>query len=215
RSNAFYGPIYNPSTYLGFPSLRIIDISNNNFDGSLPQDYFANWTAMSTVFQNSFDMNYMKSDFSAYRSMDLAYKGVEKDFVRIFRGFKAIDFSGNRFSGHIPGSIGLLSELRLLNLSDNAFTGTIPPSLANITNLEILDLSQNNFSGEIPRGLGELTFLSNINLSYNHLEGFVPRSTQFGSQNCSSFVGNPGLHGFQEPCEESHHVPVPTTSHQP
>ncbi|XP_020886763.1 receptor like protein 30-like [Arabidopsis lyrata subsp. lyrata] len=130
RSNAFYGPIYNPSTYLGFPSLRIIDISNNNFDGSLPQDYFANWTATSTVFQNSFDMNYMKSDFSAYRSMDLAYKGVETDFVRIFRGFKAIDFSGNRFSGNIPGSIGLLSELRLLNLSDNAFTGTIPPSLA-------------------------------------------------------------------------------------
>ncbi|XP_010468403.1 PREDICTED: receptor like protein 30-like [Camelina sativa] len=71
------------------------------------------------------------------------------DFVQIFKAFKAIDFSGNRFSGHIPGSIGLLSELRLLNLSGNAFTGNIPPSLA-------ISHHHRHFSGEIPRGLGKL-----------------------------------------------------------
>ena len=153
--------------------------------------------------------------FSMYDSMDLVYKGVNTDFVRIFQDFKAIDFSGNRFSGDIPGSIGLLSELRLLNLSGNAFTGNIPPSLANITKLETLDLSRNNLSGEIPQGLGNLSSLSNINFSYNHLQGLVPKSTQFGTQSCYSFVGNPGLNGLEEICRESHHVPVPTTSQQP
>ncbi|CAL9221971.1 unnamed protein product [Arabidopsis halleri] len=225
-SNAFYGPIYNASAYLGFPSLRIMDISNNNFVGSLTQDYFANWTEMSLVWNGSDVPNYMMfrytahtSDYmivgySAYNSIDLVYKGVDTDFARIFKDFKAIDFSGNRFSGHIPGSIGLMSELRLLNLSGNAFTGNIPPSMTNMKNLETLDLSRNNLSGEIPQGLGKLTFLSNINFSYNHLEGLVPQSTQFKSQNCSSFMGNSGLYGLEEICRESHHVPAPT-SQQP
>ncbi|AEE76720.1 disease resistance protein [Arabidopsis thaliana] len=233
RSNAFYGPVYNSTTYLGFPRLSIIDISNNDFVGSLPQDYFANWTEMATVWdinrlnyarntssrtiqygglQTIQRSNYVGDNFNMHAdSMDLAYKGVDTDFNRIFRGFKVIDFSGNRFSGHIPRSIGLLSELLHLNLSGNAFTGNIPPSLANITNLETLDLSRNNLSGEIPRSLGNLSFLSNINFSHNHLQGFVPRSTQFGTQNCSSFVGNPGLYGLDEICRESHHVPVPTS----
>ncbi|CAH8261492.1 unnamed protein product [Arabidopsis lyrata] len=215
RSNAFYGPVYNSSAYLGFPSMRIIDISNNNFIGSLPQDYFANWPEMSKVWIKE---DYMESDymvtFSMYESIDLVYKGVDTDFVRIFQAFKAIDFSGNLFSGDIPESVGLLSELRLLNLSGNAFTGNIPPSLANITKLETLDLSRNNLSGEIPQGLGNLSSLSNINFSHNHLEGLVPRSTQFGTQTCSSFMGNPGLYGLEEICRESHHVPVPTTSQQ-
>lgn len=124
----------------------------------------------------------------------------------MFQAFKAIDFFGNRFCGDIPGFIGLLSELRLLNLSGNAFIGNIPPSLANITNLETLDLSRNNLSGEIPRRFGNLTFLSNINFSHNHLHGLVPQSTQFQSQKSSSFVGNSGL---EEVCGESHvHVPT-------
>ncbi|XP_010488339.2 PREDICTED: receptor like protein 30 [Camelina sativa] len=213
RSNALHGPVYDPSAYLGFPSLRIIDISNNNFVGSLPQDYFANWTEMSLVWAGygDSDMDYIGYD-NGFNSIDLVYKGIDTGFARIDQGFKLIDFSGNRFSGHIPGSIGLLSELRLLNLSGNGFTGNIPPTLENITKLETLDLSRNNLSGEIPQGLGKLSFLSNINFSYNHLEGLLPQSTQFGSQNCSSFVGNPGLHGFDESCGESYHVPSPTTS---
>ncbi|XP_019096450.1 PREDICTED: receptor like protein 30-like [Camelina sativa] len=212
QSNAFYGPVYNPSAYSGFPGLRIIDISNNHFVGSLPQDYFANWTTMSLVWHGYTrpEINYVGSYSPVFDSMDLVYKGVDTDFARIFLGFKAIDFSGNRFSGHIPESIGLFRELRLLNLSGNRFTGHIPPSLANITSLETLDLSRNNLSSEIPRGLGKLSFLSNINFSYNHLEGLVPQSTQFGTQNCSSFMGNPGLYAIEEICRESHHVPVPT-----
>ncbi|KAG7583024.1 Leucine-rich repeat, partial [Arabidopsis suecica] len=212
-SNAFYGPVYNPSTYVGFPNLQIIDISNNNFVGSLPQDYFSNWTVMSLVWKETVPENNYMGLFASY-SMDMAYKGADTDFDRIFRNFKAIDFSGNRFSGHIPTSIGLLSEMRLLNLSDNTFTGNIPPSLANITKLEILDLSRNNLSGEIPRGLDKLSFLSYINFSHNHLQGLVPQSTQFGSQNCSSFLDNNGLYGLEEICGK-HHVPVPTAQQQP
>uniref|UniRef100_A0A0D3E1I2 Uncharacterized protein n=1 Tax=Brassica oleracea var. oleracea TaxID=109376 RepID=A0A0D3E1I2_BRAOL len=216
-SNAFHGPVYNPTTYLGFPSLRIINIANNNFVGSLPQDYFTNWTQMYMVWSNedSPESEYMGDDSLIYEdSIDLVYKGVETDFKRIFQAFKVIDFSRNRFSGHIPGSIGLLSELRFLNLSGNVFTGNIPPSLSNITKLEALDLSRNNLSGEIPQGLGKLSFLSYINFSHNHLQGLVPQSTQFQSQNCSSFMGNCGLYGLEKICKENH-VNVPVLTSQP
>ncbi|CAL9233744.1 unnamed protein product, partial [Arabidopsis halleri] len=98
--------------------------------------------------------------------------------------------------------------LRFLNLSGNAFTSNIPQSLANLTNLEALDLSQNQLSGQIPRDLGELSFLSTMNFAHNNLEGPIPRGTQFQSQNCSSFMGNPKLYGLDDICRKTH-VPNP------
>lgn len=44
RSNRFHGPIYSSQHPLSFPELRIIDVSRNNFNGSLPPNYFVNWS---------------------------------------------------------------------------------------------------------------------------------------------------------------------------
>ncbi|KAF3553618.1 hypothetical protein F2Q69_00016164 [Brassica cretica] len=46
RSNMFHGPIYSPQYPLSFPQLRIIDISRNELTGSLPRDYFSNWSKL-------------------------------------------------------------------------------------------------------------------------------------------------------------------------
>ncbi|KAG7573389.1 Leucine-rich repeat [Arabidopsis suecica] len=47
RSNRFYGPISPPHQGpLGFPELRIFEISDNKFTGSLPSSYFVNWKAV-------------------------------------------------------------------------------------------------------------------------------------------------------------------------
>ncbi|RID57932.1 hypothetical protein BRARA_F01267, partial [Brassica rapa] len=195
-SNAFYGPV---SSHVGFPSLKIIDISHNSFNGTLPQDYFVNWLEMSTVW-----VDYEGIRGSLYMgainhtdSMDMMYKGVDTEFPLIFLGFKAIDFSGNKFTGRIPKSVGLLKDLRHVNFSRNAFTGSIPSSLAKLTNLEALDLSHNKLSGNIPRDLARLSFMSYMDFSHNLLQGPVPRSTQFQSQNCSSFEDNLGLYGLE------------------
>ncbi|CAH8381239.1 unnamed protein product [Eruca vesicaria subsp. sativa] len=207
-SNAFYGPI---SSHFGFPSLRIIDISHNNFNGTLPQDYFVNWPEMSSMVGNEY---YELSDgidtfmsrmggLSYEDSMDMMYKGVDTEFQQILYVFKAIDFSGNKFTGRIPKSIGLLKELRQVNFSRNEFTGSIPSSLANITNLEALDLSHNKLSGNIPRDLANLSFVSYLDFSHNLLQGPVPRSTQFQRQHCSSFEDNLGLYGLEDICGRS------------
>lgn len=47
RSNRFYGPISPPGQGpLAFPELRILEIADNKFTGSFPQDYFVNWKVM-------------------------------------------------------------------------------------------------------------------------------------------------------------------------
>ncbi|XP_019092170.1 PREDICTED: receptor-like protein 12 [Camelina sativa] len=131
RSNAFHGPIHQAS----FPQLRIIDISHNHFDGTLPSDYFSKWTAMSSLETNEDQSNvisYMEDTSGYYHdSMVLMNKGVEMELVRILTIYTAIDFSGNKFEGKIPKSIGLLKELRVLNLANNAFAGRIPSSMGN------------------------------------------------------------------------------------
>ncbi|KAG7586673.1 Leucine-rich repeat [Arabidopsis thaliana x Arabidopsis arenosa] len=214
RSNDFYGPLYHPNMSIGFQGLRIIDISNNGFTGTLPPQFFSSWREMITLVDGSYEYIEDIQNFSLiYRSMDMVNKGVEMSFERIRQDFRAIDFSENRIYGKIPESIGCLEELRLLNLSGNAFTNDIPRSWANLTKLETLDLSRNKLSGQIPQDLGKLSFLSYMNFSHNLLEGPVPRGTQFQRQKCSSFLDNPKLYGLEDICGETH-VPSPT-SQQP
>ncbi|XP_010479866.1 PREDICTED: receptor-like protein 12 isoform X2 [Camelina sativa] len=196
RSNKFHGTLHNSDgVWFGFPQLKIIDVSHNDFFGTLPSHYFLNWTAMSSKSDDNIEPEYITGPSGNYFSLVLMSKGVSMEMERILTIFTAIDFSGNQLNGPIPDSIGLLKELRILNMSSNAFTGHIPSTLANLTNLESLDLSQNKISGEIPSELGTLSSLEVINVSHNQLVGSIPQGTQFQRQNCSSYEGNPGLNG--------------------
>ncbi|XP_010513099.1 PREDICTED: receptor-like protein 12 [Camelina sativa] len=166
-SNKLYGPM---SPYdqgpLGFPELRILDISHNNFSGSLPPNYFMNWEELSHKMTEDGSL-YMVYNKEAYKNVyyiyedviDLQNKGLFMEQVKVLTLYGAIDYSGNRFEGQIPESVGLLKGLIALNLSNNAFTGHIPLSLENLTELESLDLSRNKLSGTIPNGLGSLSFV--------------------------------------------------------
>ncbi|XP_010463249.1 PREDICTED: receptor-like protein 12 [Camelina sativa] len=195
RSNKFHGTLHNADgVWFGFPQLKIIDVSHNDFFGTLPSHYFLNWTAMSSKSDDNIGPEYIQSPSGYYYlSLVLMSKGVSMEMERILTIYTAIDFSGNQLHGPIPDSIGLLKELRILNMSSNAFTGHIPYTMANLTNLESLDLSQNKISGEIPPELGTLSSLEVINVSHNQLVGSIPQGTQFQRQKCSSYEGNPGL----------------------
>ncbi|RXH90115.1 hypothetical protein DVH24_032472 [Malus domestica] len=63
-SNRFHGVIRNPATTHEFPKLCIIDLSNNNFSGMLPLNYFECWNSLKfvdkskqTYVENSFSLN--------------------------------------------------------------------------------------------------------------------------------------------------------------
>uniref|UniRef100_A0A0D3C7P8 Disease resistance R13L4/SHOC-2-like LRR domain-containing protein n=2 Tax=Brassica oleracea var. oleracea TaxID=109376 RepID=A0A0D3C7P8_BRAOL len=200
RSNGLYGPITYPPSSLSFPKLRIIDISRNNFTGSLPPNYFLNWNAslVNVPEDHQRRPQYMGDSYSLgfQPSLYVTNKGLHLKLEKILRIFGAIDFSGNRLEGQIPESIGLLKSLIALDLSNNRFVGYIPSSLGKLTNLESLDLSRNQLSGRIPQELVTLTFLAYVNLSQNKLTGPIPQSTQIVGQNGSSFEGNVDLCGL-------------------
>ncbi|KAL7197913.1 hypothetical protein ACSBR2_020440 [Camellia fascicularis] len=194
RHNKFHGPIEQPRKRLAFTNLHIIDMSHNEFTGTLPPKYFESMHSMMMDDEDK-SLNYISIRFGYY-SVTIMNKGLEMKFVRIITILKAVDFSQNKFDGNIPMSIGRLKGLRVLNFSRNSFTGAIPLSLVNLTELESLDLSQNKLSGKIPQELTSLTFLEVFDVSQNNLTGIIPRGKQLETFPNTSYGGNAGLCGF-------------------
>ncbi|VFQ73641.1 unnamed protein product [Cuscuta campestris] len=200
RSNSLHGVIRDD---FGFSNLRVIDLSNNSFSGKLPSKFIGTWNAMKTpdsshsiaYMENLFfsNVSWTSGDGSFDYSMTIYNKGSELNYTKIPVIFYAMDFSSNRFEGHVPDVIGDLTGLQLLNLSRNHFSGQIPSSFSNMKNLESLDISRNQLSGQIPTQLTELTYLSSFDVSYNNLSGPIPQRNQFCNYDPKSYEGNPGL----------------------
>ncbi|KAM3731249.1 hypothetical protein ACB098_12G148500 [Castanea mollissima] len=215
--NKFHGAIESPYFKSTFPKLRIIDLSYNGLVGNLPSDYFNSCSSMKILDEEqlaylqadiSFDMglNEKLPDFLSFPMMAREYydysiivknKGLRTEYAKIIAVFALLDFSGNKFEGEVPESIGTLKGLIALDLSNNLLSGHIPSAMGNLTQLESLDLSLNKLSGEIPQQLAQLNFLSFFNVSYNNFTGPIPRGNQFDTFLNNSFEGNSGLCGNQ------------------
>lgn len=122
--------------------IQIFDISDNQFNGSLPNQYFKNFKVMiGAIKLYSWPHTYEES------VIIIILKGQELYYKRILKILTTIYLS-NMFQANISYSIGMLNLLRYLNLSHNILKAHIPAHIVDITALESLDLSSNQLAGK-------------------------------------------------------------------
>ncbi|KAK8504259.1 hypothetical protein V6N12_044800 [Hibiscus sabdariffa] len=176
--NHFQG---NVPDFLTNQASLVLDLSFNNFTGSLPA-ISLNVTVLdlsNNAFSGSMSrflchkMHRMKLEVLSLGGNRLS--GEIPDCWEKWGSLVAIELCDNNFSGTIPGSMGALTSLQSLHLRNNTLAGVMPGSLSNCTELLTLDLSANRFSGEIPPWMGErLSKLIIISLGSNMFQGRIP-----------------------------------------
>lgn len=95
---------------------------------------------------------------------------------------KHFHFNKNQLSGSIPEKL-FTPDMSLIHLliDGNKFTGPIPNSLGLVQSLEVLRLDKNSLDGEVPSSLNNLTKVSELNLANNKLTGPLPDLTGMNS----------------------------------
>lgn len=97
RSNRLHGTVSGRSVSHPFPMLRIVDLSNNEFNGDLPIPYFNN------IKPNDQPFGYVAVVRVYYTaSVSLVVKGKEYEVNKILHIYTTIDLSCNKFRGEIP-----------------------------------------------------------------------------------------------------------------
>jgi hypothetical protein len=132
-SNNLTGPV---SMWLGsWSDLETIDISLNNFTGTLPADAMSSWT------------NLLLLDFS----LNQLSGALPDDAMAHWIALNGINLAWNFLSGTLPEAIGAWTNLTFIDISSNEFVGTIPLGIeTNWTHLYEAIFFPNNFTGLIP-----------------------------------------------------------------
>ncbi|XP_071689805.1 leucine-rich repeat receptor-like protein kinase PXC2 [Rutidosis leptorrhynchoides] len=160
--NNFTGYINNPVLTQLIKSLQYINLGENGFYGSIPEEWFRQcWSIrFISLSSNKLTGHIPKSIGSCLTLQD-------------------VDFKSNMLSGELPKNIWSLTSLRSIDLSNNFLDGEIPnEKIETLFDLRVFNLSCNNFSGELPEKIGECLLLKSVDVSDNYLVGKIPLSLQ-------------------------------------
>ncbi|GMI86100.1 pollen receptor like kinase 4 [Hibiscus trionum] len=128
------------------PTLRIISLMNNNFEGEIPE--IKKLGELKALYLSN---NRFTGDIP-----DNAFQGM--------RSLRNLFLANNAFTGTIPTSLATLPKLSVVKLEGNRFVGRIPEFKQNV---KVVNLANNFLEGPIPASLSRMTasmFEGNKNL---------------------------------------------------
>ncbi|XP_056173307.1 receptor-like protein 9DC3 [Syzygium oleosum] len=179
QSNKFHGRINLTAFGLSFPTLEVLSISNNNFFGQWPTEFFSNTSLRAIdLSNNKFGGSIpLPSPVTFYYAMaSNKITGKIPSLICNFAKLEIIDLSNNSLTGSLPRCLTNFStSLSVLNVRKNYLEGTIPQAFSSRSGLIALALSQNRFEGTLPRSLVKCRYLEVLDLGDNQIEDTFPR----------------------------------------
>ncbi|KAF8034302.1 hypothetical protein BT93_C0561 [Corymbia citriodora subsp. variegata] len=137
-------------------NLRVIDLSNNNLTGNIPEDF----GKLKTLSKLNLENNQLCG-------------GIPEDISHL-PALSDVRLSNNNLSGTIPPDFGKFSPLRRFEVAFNNLTGALPKQLCHGGMLFGLAAMGNNLGGELPESLGNCSSLADLRLNNNGFTGNVP-----------------------------------------
>lgn len=149
-----------PTHMFKFPSLKVLNLSNNRFSSNLPTEIPENHVL----------------EFLSLRGNSLVGE-MPKELLNL-KALRFLDLSNNYFHGGIRHELGAMSKLESLLLGDNPdlSSGNLPARFSNLTALQFLDVRNTNRNGSLPSFLGNLHNLVFLDLSRNAFQNDIPSS---------------------------------------
>ncbi|KAJ6380086.1 hypothetical protein OIU76_016691 [Salix suchowensis] len=199
RDNQFTGIV--PASLVSLPNLVNVSLSNNKFQGPVPQfppsvitvknEGSNKYCAGPGVPCDALVMTLLEIAGGFGYPLTLSDKWDGSDacgwpLITCDVGKKnvvAVNLAKQQFTGIISPSFAKLSSLRSLYLNENNLTGSIPDSLTKLPELETLDVSNNNLSGKIPK------FPSSVKLITKPGNPFLGTDVDTGSSSGGTISG--------------------------
>ena len=145
-----------PAFLGGLASLEKLDMSTNNFNGTIPGEALCGTLICVCGF-----------GFQGPRGSCAGFlPRAAHSASGVIVVFEMVCFNA--------GSLGNLTSLRQLLLCCNGLSGTAPASLAASPVLETLELYENGLVGSVPASIGSSTTLRSARLSVNNFSGSLP-----------------------------------------
>ncbi|KAG7951045.1 hypothetical protein I3843_13G146900 [Carya illinoinensis] len=139
-------------------SIQTIDISNNEFIGSI----------QSSFLKQAWNLTELNVCNNGLQGPIPSSPCINSPNLRL------LDFSGNNHSGEIPRGLGGCSKLKIFRAGFNSLTKFLPHDMYSVVALEEISIPSNYLSGSINNGIVNRTKLSNLELSDNKLGGKLP-----------------------------------------
>ncbi|KAH6761473.1 hypothetical protein C2S52_018906 [Perilla frutescens var. hirtella] len=184
RGNFFIGQI---PTVSNATKLQHIDLSDNNFNSSIP-DWIYFCKDLEFLGLDSNDLQGKISDnianLTSLQTVALGDNQLSGKFPKGITNLCSLQFfdiASNELQGEVQDLFGSMSECFLGSLEDlildgNKFSGHLIDQFGEFKSLKNLDLGSNSLSGAIPICLGNLSSLEDLSLDDNKFTGNIPES---------------------------------------